>query len=199
MSSTVFPTLASSPTYAPADAPLASSSPGQAGPPPHMIGISVGLVIVLVGAVCLGVWVCVRRRRRQRVEARGMRQVGRVDGTDHFATIDRQAPRPSRWEDDSEADMVATDGSTLTRTLSTQTASTITTILDHPGYTYKPSSRLPGPAVSPFNDPAPPSAVVVSPFADGAAASLADSRASIASTLPSYSSPTDPSPAYTYR
>ena len=186
----------------------------QSGGGPGMgvkVGMAVGAAITILGLI-LGIVCCRRhRRKRERYNARDMRERGREDGMGHFDVLESPvestssapssspmvqvgasatqtsllpptrpfdmrglpaqhmgvnryeraysvggsstgAPGSSAWEDDSEADVMANDGSTLARTMSTASTGSLGSEgtvrgvrdsiassaigMDHPAYTY---------------------------------------------------------------
>ncbi|KAI9634541.1 uncharacterized protein MKK02DRAFT_38070 [Dioszegia hungarica] len=212
---------------------------------PVIVGIVITSVFVIVALIVGRYWLRHRRAKAGRQDARHMREIGREQGGGEggawaFETAVQSAPpmverhlalptassrgnshrgSTSTWADDSEMDMMATDGSTIARTLSTRSTSSVSTIrttnrdtLDHPGYTYPTrsafstlpsvgrsnSSRSPHTLISPFSDPSPTS-TTLSPFADTHTASSSTTlpRApSRVSTVSSENPFQDPLPVY---
>ena len=155
-----------------------------------IIGVSCGVGLLLI-ALITWCCIRRKRRRKARRESTRLREMdqvgssmvlpGRRFGGDltteevQSAVVlqpPRLPPRPSyapapppstRWgSDDSEYDMVATDGSSITRTLSSRSVDTITSRtapmsvisenpFDHPAYTVRPGRRVDGPLGSATN------------------------------------------------
>lgn len=151
-----------------------SDVPSKGPPLPIIVGVVVTSIFLVVAVVVGGVWFRHRRAKAGRQDARMLRDMGteKPEGEGAWAfetaaippparqvvTVDHLPRRVSRgdanrqssstWSDDTEMDMMATDGSTLARTLSTRSTDTTSTIrtmsnqtLDHPGYTYQSAVR----------------------------------------------------------
>lgn len=208
-----------------------NEEPQRGMPLGTIIGIIVTVVFVVVAGVIGRVWFRHRKARAARRDARELREIGREkpsegsEGGWLFEPVVAVPPttRPtvaitpvfgreihresvSTWADDSEMDMMATDGSSIGRTLSTRSStSTIRTIsnqvLDHPGHTYQTATRSTpstflnigrrAPALrSPFDDSSssPQSLQSISPFTDPTTSS--NTSPSTSNTSPSDNSHT---------